>query len=120
LLVFLAGVLHAESTDGELRVFLILSQRAGPDMLNKIVGDIGATAPTVEAWGRKTTLVKKLPPESYTVVVKNVEACAFKKCVPCPDQTRDAAVRTGQSAEVVFRWNATYDRVEEKWTCAEK
>jgi hypothetical protein len=119
LVALLAGVLHADSTEGELRIILLLTQHPGPDMLNRIVGDIGATAPITEAWGRKSTLKKSLAPDTYTVVASKVEACAFKDCVPCPDLTRDVMVQAKKSTELVFRWNAKYDLVEKKWSCTE-
>jgi hypothetical protein len=111
------ALLWAAETEGELRVFLILTQRTGPEQLNKIVGDIGSSAPTVEAYGRKTTLVKKLPADQYTITVQNVQVCAFKDCVPCPDQSRDIGIQGGKTSDAIFRWKAKYDRADKKWVC---
>jgi hypothetical protein len=113
----LAGLVRADGTEGELRVFLILTQSTGPEMLNKIVGDIGSSAPTLETWGRKSTLIKKLPPDAYTVYVKNVEVCAFKDCTPCPEQSRDVNIIAKKTSDLIFRWTAKYDREVKKWSC---
>lgn len=119
LFVLLSGsVLQAEPTaKGELRVFLLLNQRTGPVMLNKIVGDIGAGPPHDMVWGRKMTLIEKVAPDTYQIVVKNVEACAFDDCVPCPDRSREATVYADQKTDVLFHWDAKYDRSAKKWTC---
>ncbi len=107
----------AQGVEGELRVFLILTQHSGPNMLNKIVGDIGSSAPVVEIWGRKQTLIQKLAPDSYTVDVKNVEACHFKNCVPCPEKSRTITIHANQRHDATFRWKAKYNRTEKKWVC---
>jgi len=112
------GILRAEPAGkGELRVFLLLNQRTGPVMLNKIVGDIGAGPPHDVVWGRKMTLIEKVTPDTYQIVVKNVEACAFDDCVPCPERTREAIVYADQKTDVLFHWNAKYDRSAKKWIC---
>ncbi|MDP8224470.1 MAG: hypothetical protein P9L99_14005 [Candidatus Lernaella stagnicola] len=112
-----ASLLLAEGSEGELRVFLILSQRSGPDMLNKVIADIGPTQPVQEVWGRKQTLIKKVAADHYVLAVRNVEACHFDKCVPCPDQSRDIHVLANQRTDVIFRFKAKYDRAEHKWVC---
>ncbi|NLH48140.1 MAG: hypothetical protein GX444_05995 [Myxococcales bacterium] len=119
LLVGLAlfALLGVEGAQGELRVILLLSQRTGPTVLNKLVGDIGLAAPYEESWERKTILTKKLTPDTYTVVVKNVEACAAADCVPCPEAKREVTVTINQKTDLVFRWKAKYDRVQKKWVC---
>lgn len=117
LLALVAGIGADEGAQGELRVVLILNQRTGPTMLNKLVGDIGLAAPYEETWERKTTLIKKLAPDSYTVVVKNVEACALADCVPCPEASREVTVLSNKKHDLIFRWKAKYDRIHKKWVC---
>lgn len=119
LLALLAApaAIEAEGVEGTLRVFLLLTQRAGPDMLNKVVGDIGASSPNPVAWGRKMTLIQKLAPDTYMLDIKNVEACHFKDCVPCPPQSREVLVLANQTTDAIFRWKAKYDRAAKKWVC---
>ena len=106
-----------QGVEGTLRVFLLVSQRAGPEMLNKIVGDIGVSSPTPANWGRKMTMITKLAPDTYTLEITNVQACHFKDCVPCPSKRRDTRVLADQTTDEIFRWKAKYDRAEKKWVC---
>ena len=115
-LCFAAFALAGDDT-GEVRVLLVFSQNTGSTMLNKIQADIGVSKPENIVWTRGASLVKDLPPESYTFFAKNVEVCALQNCTPCPDREKDLSVTVGGKFQVVFRWKAHYDRVEKKWTC---
>jgi hypothetical protein len=116
-LMMTAALAEAVDTEGTLRVFLILSQRSGPNMLNKVQGDISATQPVPEEWGRWQTLTKTLTADTYVIDLKNVKACHFKDCVPCPDRTREFTILAGKTRDEIFRFRAKYDRGDKKWVC---
>lgn len=116
LLCFAAFALAGDDT-GEVRVLLVFSQNTGPTMLNKIRADIGVSEPENTVWKRGASLVKNLPPETYTFFAKQVEVCALKNCTPCPDREKSLTVTAGGEFQVVFRWKARYERLEKKWTC---
>ncbi|HPM77753.1 MAG TPA: hypothetical protein PK961_11715 [bacterium] len=113
----LAAFALAGDDTGEVRVLLVFTQNTGPTMLNKIQADIGVSKPENVVWVRGASLVKELPPESYTFFAKNAEVCALQDCTPCPDREKDLIVTEGGKFQVVFRWKAHYERVEKKWTC---
>jgi hypothetical protein len=96
---------------------LIFTQSASPAMLNHIRADIGTTEPTEEVWARASTATKKLKPGPYTVAATKAEVCSFGNCYPCPDQTLTFRLDPSQKMDVVFRWKARWNRVENKWDC---
>ncbi len=117
LLCWLAVAIAADEPQGEVRVMLLFTQSASPQMLNGIRADIGLTEPVEEIWIRGSSFSKKLKIDNYTVAATNAEVCVFNECYPCPPQTRSIRVDADRTIEVVFRWKARWDRVEKKWNC---